>query len=292
MDAILADFREQFGRLRLTEEERTAIQRQTETALGQVLLSAQASRASGAATAPRAEAAAEYHPTRQQVQAWTAVSAQAAAGATKRESELHALEILIADKLRQLGRSVAAHFVKFDYTGNGMLTAEEFSFAIAGLGLSVSDSEARAVCSRYDTSGDGTIDFAEFVSAISSINPSQTEVSAAIAELPAIAASSIPAAGRRGPDHAPHSSREAHSSRGEAHGPAVTSLSTVPSLTGAERVTELRRAAGSKLLRRHKSVSAVWRAAHRASAGSRSPGPHHQVQSGVTVDALSQLLRS
>lgn len=297
MDAILSEFREHFGRLRLTEHERATIQRQTEVALGQILLGAQASRAEAATPAgSEAGAPTEYHPTRQQALAWSAVSAQAAAGATRRELELRSLEIVIADKLRQLGKSVAAHFVKFDYTGNGRLTAEEFAFAIAGLGLSVSDSEARAVCARYDTSGDGTIDFTEFVSAISSLNPSQAEVSAAIAALPVISPTSIPTAGRRGPDHGSRatdeSSGDSARAHGASHGHTVTSMSSVPHLTPAERVTVLRRAAGSKLLRRHKTVSAVWRAAHRASAGSRSPGPDQQAQSGVSVDALRQLLLS
>ncbi len=54
--------------------------------------------------------------------------------------------------------------------------------------------------------------------------------------------------------------------------------------------SRLRQAAASKLLRRHGSVSAVWRAAHRAAPASHASGGSKRRQAGVTAHALLELL--
>jgi hypothetical protein len=251
LDAIWASFREKLDSVSLEGEERQILCARLVEALDAVLKSTVEVPARPL-TPVRANLRVEHTPAQK------AVAKEAAGRAGDREKRLWALEVIIASKLRQRGGSIASHFVKFDVSGDGLLSPAEFAYSIGTLGLSVPESEVQALCSRYDVEGSGAIDYLEFARALERIDPSFTDVEQAEAVL--IRAS--PA--RPGSEQRP-----------------MTSMAHLPKPTNPERVATLRQVASSKLLRRYGSVSSVWRAVHRAGSGG---------QRGVSAASLHRLL--
>jgi len=266
MDEAWHDFRDAVSGMRLTEHERTALADRVIAALAAIRAEfTSQTRVMEPAPSPVREV---QSPARH-VAAASITGSRAAQG---RAQALGAVEIVVADKLRQHGKGAAEHFIRFDYTGNGKLSADEFGFAVSNLGVSIPPDAAAELCTKYDSSGDGLLDFGEFAAALERAAPTKAEAAAAL---------SLFAASFSG------SSRDAAGAGSDA----PTARRAVPQLSSDERVVQLRQAAGAKLLRRHGTPSHVWRAAHRASAATRSPASRKGSQSGVSVAAVGELLR-
>ena len=57
---------------------------------------------------------------------------------------------------------MVAPFANKDVNGNGKITIDEFKHAIESLGLDITDREFRLLCARFDSNGDGYIDYKSF----------------------------------------------------------------------------------------------------------------------------------
>jgi Ca2+-binding EF-hand superfamily protein len=76
---------------------------------------------------------------------------------------LQNIETALSEKLYERHTSERAFFLRFDSKHSGYLTCAQFRAAVAMAGVNASDSEMNALIRKYDTNGNGTINYEELL---------------------------------------------------------------------------------------------------------------------------------